>query len=345
MAKFSRAHALSALLLAACAASRAPSATTPKPRAEDAAPLDPRAYAPAAGLRWLVDAYPALIFRDSALKVAFAGVLSPERMDAFVKVTGIDLRALEEVVVAGYDLGTLYVTSLPSPDGGRVRARFEERLTGAVVKHPRPSLYRIAGTHGGQPRALVAVDDRVFAFAVGDLTLARVAEAYAERRLKSPTALHGAALAELPSAPSDALALLYVPGPFVDSWASAAHGLLSTALALTVTVRPGGGTTLPVVLTAVGDWDQGEAHTQLEAAWSDLSASSTGRLFGFDQAKNVNIVAHLHQLTWSADLALPQLAAGLRAATATNVSEMFDVQGSAPTGEPTDPRPNDGPRP
>jgi hypothetical protein len=292
-----------------------------------------------------VDAHPARIFRDSALKATLAGVLSPERMDAFVKVTGIDLGALEEVVVAGYDLGTLYVTSLPSPDGGRTRARFEERLTGAVVKHPRPALYRIAGTRGGVPRALVAVDDRVFALAVGDVTLARVAEAYAERRLKSPTALHGAALAELPAPPSDALALLYAPGPFVDSWASAAHGLLNTALALTVAVRSGGGTTLPVLLTIVGDWNEGQAGPQLNAAWSDLASSSTGRLFGFDQAKNVSSVAHLHQLTWSADLDLPQLTAGLRAATAANVSEMFDVHGTDPTGSPAHSPPNRGPSP
>lgn len=310
------------------------------------APLEPLAYVPAAGLRWLVDARPARIFRDSALRPAVDGVVSPERVDAFAKVTGIDLRTLEQVVVAGYDLGTLYVTSLPSPDGGRVRARFEARLTaGALVKHPRPALYRIAGTRGGEPRALVSVDDRVFAVAVGDLTLARVAEAYAERRLKSPSALHGAALAELPAPPSDALAVLYAPGPFVDAWASAAHGLLNTALALDLAVRPGRGTTIPVVLTAVGDWDGGDTGDRLDGAWADLSANSTGRLLGLDRAKNVSSVAHLHQLTWSADLDGPQLTAGLRAATAINVSEMFEVQGGTPTGSPADSPPNQRPTP
>jgi hypothetical protein len=296
-------------------------------------------------VRWLVDARPARIFRDSALKTALAGVLSPERMDAFAEVTGVDLRELEEVVVAGYELGTLYVTSLAAPDGGHVRAHFEARLTGAIVKHPRPALYRIAGTHGGEPRALVSFDDRVFALAVGDLTLARVAEAYAERRLKSPTALHGAALAELPPPASDALAVLYAPGPFVDAWASAAHGLLNTALALDVAIRSGGDGRLPVLFTAVGDWNEAEAHAELEAAWRELSESPTGRLFGLDQAKNVNSVAHLHQLTWSADLDIPQLTAGLRAATATNVSEMFEVRGARPTGSPAVSTPNNGPVP
>jgi hypothetical protein len=292
-----------------------------------------------------VDAHPARIFRDSALKATLSGVLTPERLDAFVKVTGVDLRALEEVVVAGYDLGTLYVTSLPAPDGGRVRARFEERLSDAIVKHPRPALYRIAGTRGGEPRALVSFDDRVFALAVGDLTLARVAEAYAERRLKSPTALHGAALSELPAPRSDSLALLYAPGPFVDSWASAAHGLLDTALALDIAIGAGGDTTLPVLLTAVGDWREDQASEQLAAAWQDLSGSSTGRLFGLAQAKNVSSVAHLHQLTWSADLDVSQLTAGLRAATATNVSEILDVRGQSPTGSPVGSSPDSRPTP
>lgn len=292
-----------------------------------------------------MEARPARIFRDSVLAAAVESVVTRERMDAFTEVTGVDVRALEEVVVAGYDLGTLYVTSLPSSDGGRARARFEERLTGAMVKHPRPELYRIVGTHGGEPRALVTVDDRVLAVATGDLTLARVAEAYAERRLKSPSALHGAALSELPAPPSDALAIFYAPGPFVDAWASAANGLLRSALALDVAVQRGNGAALSASLTVVGDWDEAGTATRMNGAWRALAASPTGRLLGLDSAKNMNIVADLHQLTWSADLDVPQLTAGLRAATTTNVSEMFDVQGADPAGSPANRRPADEPAP
>ncbi|HTQ04700.1 MAG TPA: hypothetical protein VMI54_12630 [Polyangiaceae bacterium] len=344
MAKSGRTRALLAALLAACAASRP--APAPAPRVEDATLDEPLAYVPAAGLRWLVEAHPARIFADSTLKTTLSGVLTPERVAAFAQVTGIDLRTLDEVVVAGYDLGTLYVTSLASPDGGRARARFEARLTtGAVVKHPRPALYRITGTRGGEPRALVSVDDRVFAAATGDLTLARIAQAYAERRLKSPTALRGAALSELPARPNDVFAVFYAPGPFMGAWATAAKGLLAEALALDVVVEPRDGATLSATLTAVGDWNSADVESRMNEAWHDLADSPTGRLFGLDRAKNVSSVAHLHQLTWSADLDVPQLMAGLRAATAANVSEMFDDQGAAPTGAPASSDPATGPAP
>jgi hypothetical protein len=332
------------LLLAACRAS--PPASVASAPLVQAPPFEPLEYVPAAGLRWLVDAHPARIFADSALAAAAGAVVARDRLDAFATMTGIDLRRLEEVVVGGYDLGTLYVTALPAADGGRARARFAERLSeDAIVKHPRPALYRISGTREGEPRALVSVGDRLLAVAIGDLTLSRIAEAYAERRLRSPTALRGAGLSELPPAPADAVAVLYAPGPFVDSWATVAGGLLRTALALHVAVRRGDSGALSVTLTAVGDWPADETGSRMDSAWREISRSSTGRLFGLDQAKNVRSVANLHQLTWSADLDISSLVAGLRAATTANVSEMFDVHGVEPTGSPADSQPADEPSP
>ena len=298
------------------------------------APLD---YVPAAGLRWLIFAKPARISADPELSAAAAQVVPAERLAAFSQVTGVDVRQLEAAAIAGYDLGTLYVATLPATDGGVARRRFEERLTaGAIVRHPRPTIYRIAGTRAGLPRVLVAVEDRLLAFATGDLTLGRVAEAYAERRLKSPTALHGAALSSLPRAADDALAILYAPGPFTGEWQSAAGGLLRTALGLTIALSHGEGATIRADIVVVGDWPDPDPTPQLEAAWAELASSSTGRLFGLDQAKKMRIVADLHHLTWSAELAVGPLVAGLRAATVANVSEMFDVQAHEPTGSPVE---------
>jgi hypothetical protein len=283
------------------------------------------------------------IFADRALSEGVLSVASSDRWDALTSSTGVDPRRLEEVVIAGYDLGTLYVTALPAADGGRARAAFEARLSGgAIVKHPRPELYRIAGTRDGTPRALVSVSDRVLAFAVGDLTLARVAEAYAERRLRSPTALRGASLSTLPSA-GDALAVLYAPGPFIGEWTRAASGLLSNALAAVIAVRSVESATLHFEITAVGDWPAAETDSRMHAAWTELAASSAGRLFGLDQAKNVNSVAHLHELTWSADLTVTSLVAGLRAATIANVPEIFDVHGEGTTEQPDKLAPNSEP--
>jgi len=253
-------------------------------------------------------------------------------------LSGVDLRELESTAIAGYDLGTLYVAALAKPDGGSARARFQERLSGgAIVKQPQPMLYRIVGTRNGEARALVSVNDGLLAFASGDPSLARVAEAYALRRLKSPTALKGASLSALPAPPADAVAVFYLPGPFPAEWARAAHGLMGGTDALDVVIQGIADASLRVTVTFVGDWPKADARTALEATASDLVTSSTGQLFGLEQIKNVRIVADLHQLTWSAELPGAALVAGLRAATIANVPEMFGEPQAQPTGSPVGP--------
>ncbi len=271
---------------------------------------------------------------------AVGRLLPSERLEALALATGVDVRRLESAALAGYALGNLYLVLLPTSDGGHARARFAERLSvGAVVKQPRPNLYRIAGTRAGSPHALVAVDDRLLAFAVDDPTLARIVEAYAERRLKSPTALQGASLSKLPQVAEDALAAFYAPGPFDDEWRHAMGGLLGNALSLRVAVRRGDGATLRAELVAIGEWTGADREARASGAWTALASSSTGRLLGLDQAKNVKVVADLHLLTWSAELPLEPLVAGLRAATIANVPEIFDIRGGAPAGSPAEQRP------
>jgi hypothetical protein len=267
-------------------------------------------------------------------------LLPTERLDALALATGVDVRKVEASAAAGYALGTLYVALLPSSDAGHARARFEARLSaGAVVNRRRPNVYRITGTRAGAPHALVTVDDRLLVYAVDDLALARIAEAYAERRLKSPTALLGASLSELPELPAGTLATFYAPGPFEGEWRRAASGLLGSALGVRVAVRRGEGASLRADVVAVGDWPEVDRAARAAEAWRGLASSSTGRLLGLDQAKNLKIVADLHHLTWSADLLLGPLVAGLRAATVANVPEILDVRGETPTGSPAETRP------
>jgi hypothetical protein len=303
------------------------------------APSAPLDYVPAAGLGWLLVGDPSRIFADPELNRALGRLLPTERLDALALATGVDLRRLEAAAAAGYGLGTLYIALLPAPDGGRARTRFEERLSGALVKHPRPNLHRITGTRAGSRHALVAVDDRLLAYAVDDLTLARIAEAYAARRLKSPTALHGASLSELPQVADNTLVAFYAPGPFSGEWRSAGGGLLGNARSLRVAARRGEGATLHLDVVVVGDWPEADGVTRMEQAWGVLASSSMGRLLGLDQANNIKVVADLHHLTWSADLPLEPLVAGLRAATVANVPEIFDVRGDAPAGAPAEPQP------
>lgn len=327
-----------ALVVSACGAAPAKPAAAPAPVVADSAPRAPLDYVPAAGLRWLCVAQPQRIFRDSTLRALALSVLDADRLDAFAMLMGIDLRELEAGAIAGYDLGTLYVAALGAPDGGRARARFQERLTnGAQLKQPQPKLYRVLGTRAGKPLALVSVHDRLLAIAADDPSLARVAEAYAMRRLKSPTALHGASLSALPSAPNDALAVVYFPGPFEGEWARAAYGVLGSAQALDLVVEVASSESLRITVTLVGDFPVGDERSKLETAWADLQGSSTGQLFGLGEIKKMSIVADLHQLTWSAEVPAAALVAGLRAATVANVPEMFGEHRTEPTGSPVEP--------
>ena len=326
------------LVTTACGGAPRPTVSRAPAAVADTAPRAPLDYVPAAGLRWLCVAQPRRIFSDSKLKDLALRVVDRDRLDAFTQLTALDLTTLEGAAIAGYDLGTLYVTALAAPDHGAVRARFQERLTtGAIVKHPAPLLHRVSGTRGGEPRTLVSVNDRLFAFAGGDATLGRIAEAYAKRQLKSPTALAGAALAKLPPVASDALAVAYFPGPFTGAWATALGGMLGDATAVSVALRAEKPDALSITATFAGEWPDGTAASELEAAWHTLSTSSTGQLFGLDQAKNMRIVADLHHLTWSTDLPAEPLVAGLRAATVANVPEMFGEHGGTPTGGPVQP--------
>lgn len=321
-------------LFTACRSAPPQAVTSVRVAAPSLAPLE---YVPAAGLRWLIVAHPARILADPALAAGIGELLPQDRIDAFASATGVDPRALDESAVAGYDLGTLYVTALATADGGRARARFEARLSsGAIVKHPRPAIYRIAGTRDGTPQALVSVNDQLLALAVGDLTLARVAQAYAERRLKSPTALRGASLSTLPDI-DQPLAALYAPGPFTGVWRRAAEGLLANALAVVIAIHPAQSGTLAFEIIATGDWPDAGTDSKVTLAWTELTSSATGRLLGLDQAKNLKSVAHLHELTWSGELPLAPLVAGLRAATMANVPELFGLRAGEAAGPPDKP--------
>jgi len=75
----------------------------------------------------------------------------------------------------------------------------------------------------------------------------------------------------------------------------------------------------------------------MSLAWTELTTSATLRLLGLDQAKNLKSVAHLHELTWSGELPLAPLVAGLRAATIANVPEIFGVHDGDAAGPPDKP--------
>jgi hypothetical protein len=284
-------------------------------------------------LRWLVVGNPSKLANDPELSPNVALVVAPERLEGFAEVTGIRLERLSAGAIAGYSLGNLYLAELEGAEAPEVRERFSARLAEGGVVHNRAGLQRIVGTNTkGSVQALVTVDDRLVAFAGGDATLARVVEAYAERRLRSPTALHGAGLRLLAPPAGDALLTFLAPGPFTNEWGGAAGGIVASTLAVSIEARKAPDGRLTATLMLAGDWsaDGDKALHELERAWADLQASSTGHLLGLDKATPARGTANLQILTLSADLEAGPLARGLRDATSADVREILELDGAGP---------------
>lgn len=281
----------------------------------------------AANLRWLILVRPQQVLADPELGPAIFQIVASRRFDAFAESSGVDLRTLSAGAVAGFPYATLYLAEVPNGVAERARASFSDRLVaGAITKRPRPSLVRIAGVVGQTPESLVTIDDRTLAVAVGDPIQAKVAEAYAEERLKnSPTALRGAALSSLPDLYTGNAAVLLAPGPFDDEWQRAAGGLLQSTVAVGIAARPIGNGKIATTLCLSGAWDESAeaAAARLAAAWTTLARSSTGRLF--DLPESAEITASPELLTLRVELALGSLVHGLQASVLTDVTQILSV--------------------
>jgi hypothetical protein len=273
---------------------------------------------------------PSDLANTPALRPLLADLLPSDRLDAFARSTGIDLRETPNALAAGFDYGALYVAETPF-DNRVVETRFIDRLVaGASISSQHPRVRRITGTIGLSPEALLRVDHRFVAFAVGDPSQARIVELYVSGRLShSPSALRGSALRGVPSDLAVAPFRFYAPGPFTGEWASGARGLLGAAVAFGAGAVPEGDY-VRLRAVVVGSF-QGEDIARLSSAWADLAESSIGRLTGLDRPFSPpNIELGPGVLTLEVKIALAPLFAGLRAAVAADVWEML--------GAPTRPR-------
>jgi hypothetical protein len=323
------------VLLFACSTPAPKPAATPVPVATTRPPL--LDHVPSAGLRWLVVGRPAGLEKRPDLASLLHELFSPVRLDAFRKVTGVDLTKVKLGAVAGFQVGTLYLAELGEPAASDVRERFAERLDeGGMERKPRPKVHRISGTSRESPRALVTVDDDFIAVAVDDTVLVKIVEAYDARRLRSPSALRGAALRDLPPLPAHALVALYAAGPFSGDLPRAAHGLLAQTSSLVITLAGGAPERLQATLTLAGDYspEPTAAGERLASAFRELCSSTTGTLVGLSEAGSPKIVADLHQLTLTADLPLRPLVRGLRTLASGNIHEIFDLVPPSSAGEP-----------
>jgi len=331
---------LTAVWATACAAPAAkpiaPKAATPPAKPLHRGPLSD--FISSAGLRWLLLLKPRQILAEPELARAISQIIPNPRFAAFAESSGVDLRVVSEAAIAGFPYSTLYVAELPSGVAARARARFGERLlAGAVTKRPHPGLIRVTGVIGQTPETLLTLDERVLAISVGDPVPVKIAEAYAEERLKhSPPALRGASLSALPELASNNVAVLFAPGPFADEWQRAAGGLLQSAVAIAITAQPLGNGKVATTLYLAGAWRDSadDAARRLSAAWSTFAQSSAGHLFELSDVAEVSTSPDLLRLR--VELELAALVRGLRASALADLSQILTLPprsepGAAPT--------------
>ncbi|HVY29395.1 MAG TPA: hypothetical protein VHB79_22705 [Polyangiaceae bacterium] len=336
--RIGRRAAVVGTLSLACSAptARAPSGPPPPPKRYSGKLED---YVPAAGLRWLVRGSPAKLAESQSFRPALAELLSGERLGAVARTTGFALETLNHGLIAGFDLGTLYLAELPSTTAAQARARFSARQIHDIsTRNPDPGIYVLSGLNEGVPIGLVTIDEQVLAYGVGDPLLCRVVEAYARGRLKAKKAFEGAALRGLDVETADALVAAYVPGPFDERWQSAAAGLLgiTTAVSAKLTATQPGRAALEVSLH--GDFADSDAPERLRSTYMSVASSSTGTLLGLDAALDARTLLSPKNDVVSLQVPLPitDIARHTHAVTSGDLGEILRLSpGSSGIATPT----------
>lgn len=295
-------------------------------------------FVPAAGLRWLVVGSPARLARQPALAPLRARWLTEQRRQAFAAATGIDVLGTERGLVAGFDLGTLYMADASGWVAQPERV-FARRLAGSeLVRRPHPELSRVTGLVGSRPEALVRVGDELVAVAVGDLGLARVVELRAQRKLDAvASAFEGASLSTLPEpALRPRSFALYLPGPFDEGWVSSGATLLGAAHALAIGVDVAGDE-VGVQLFMTGSWDTALDGARLARHWRAFAESALGRQLALDRPLTpLDVSASERLLEAYTRLDASAFSAGVEALLMGNLDDLLGVHGglAAPPAPP-----------
>lgn len=286
-------------------------------------------FVPAAGLRWMAVIRPRELLQDRDFRSGVERLFPDARLDVFARNSGIDLRTLSAGLVAGFDLGTLYLAETTAVEAAQ--KAFLARLASEPVEKPMGSgVLHVTGLIGTTPESLIAVPHRFVGISVNDPTLTKIAGGFALGKLKkSPSAIFGAALRSLPSSLAADPIQFYAPGPFVDDWAQGAHGLLRDTVAIGVSGRISSPGVLDVVLLLEGEYPQGpEIATQKAlGTFRELADSALGRVLSLnDPDLAPEVVATSQQVTVRARLSVKRLLEGLYSIVAANVWDLLDYK-------------------
>jgi hypothetical protein len=251
-------------------------------------------YVPAPTLRWLLLASPQRVAEHPGLLDALAPLVDEAAWQRFSDRNGVDPRVTASALIAGFELGTLYMVS-DGMAGPTMVQRFRDRLLkGEATAQPHPRLLRVRGVVGESPQALLHAKDRLVALSVGDPTLVRLVEGYLLGRFReTPPVLSGAALGPHAQFEGNAPLRLFVPDPAAEipwlfegplaSLRESSAALLALELfdLPSCKCRPDGptGPGLRLHWAVAGPWAPSEVSAQpLLEAWEALSLSATGQL-------------------------------------------------------------------
>ncbi len=205
-----------ACFLAACRpGSPPPHAVDPsqaKPVAQKRIPL--HELIPAPGLVFAVELRPRQLWENTALRQDWRRVFKGERIAAFERASGLKLKQVEDLWIAGYPLGTLLLLDA-AQNGMMVERAFTERsssIESTEFKDENAQL--LVGLVDGVPQALFHRKGDFIAIAEGDIGLVRIVQAYAAGRLKATSALKTRFVAPLSEIEPYAPLRAVLVGPF-----------------------------------------------------------------------------------------------------------------------------------
>ena len=336
-------RALVALVtLPACgaAASDPKPPSAPKLAKLHVAPATDLLKAPA--LRWLADVRPRDIFADTDLIPAVAMILPEKSFPAFTaRNGGIDPRELEELVVAVYEESQLII-GRGFLDPGRVAKAFADRADDPNVVRaedhasapdgtPYETIARLLGAVHHEPEQLGVFGTGAVALERGKPGALRAASAFAQGKLKkAKPALKAEPLERAAELLGDAPLRGFAPGPFVDEWKGAFGGLLGSANAAALSVKPARGddkkALLAFTLVLTGSWgaDAEAAGARLKSWYGLFGSDALGALCGADApVAGPTVTTSSEAIILQVSLDAMKVAKGIHAATGANVDEIM----------------------
>ena len=289
-----------------------------------------------ARLDWLVMLRPKQLAGTPWLRPSIARVLRDERMDLLAKSTGLDLRSIPEIALAGHagDHGEVVTWLLRHQgDALAIERKFRDRLTGDEERSEQG--YQLVGVWGKvalSSRGFVAIGRDVVGYQYGGPRRkgpAMIAMLYAQGKLADiPTPLADSALGRIDSELGITPAKVLLPGPFDGDLGRGLRGLLGGADGLGASLVLTEAETLLLTLLLAGDYGQDEEQQRalgfLEGAWQDLVSADLGHLLGLHEpAAPPKTFGLPFGIGMSVELRADILFDGLAAATVDNIREIM----------------------